>query len=285
MSVCSTSSVCWKQHVSLKHNRVQGRRISLAHKSSSKQSRICCTASEPTAVSSKPSRFPGVRPDLVPSKHIVLSMEVDVDALIAKAAFPIPPEDLVQLTKAFIKAQTDQDADKWFSEDFLFVAPVVGPFNKKTFTEALSSFELLASFPDFTSNFHDFRVDPFQPNRVFFTTKFTGTNTGKVLGLFDATGKAVESAPEAQSVTFNERGEVTKYTIGYVLDKQVGNTGGLGGVFGIFHAIGYGLPFPEGQPWQPSPVYGFFLEINKRADSPLIKQVRDFVKSFGLGSK
>jgi hypothetical protein len=103
-------------------------------------------------------------------------MEVDVDALIAKAAFPIPPEDLIQLTKAFIKAQADQDADKWFSEDFLFVAPVVGPFNKKTFTEALSSFELLASFPDFTSNFHDFRVDPFQPNRVFFTTKFTGEN-------------------------------------------------------------------------------------------------------------
>jgi hypothetical protein len=29
-------------------------------------------------------------------------------------------------------------------------------------------------------------------------------------------------------------------TGGYVIDKQVGNTGGLGGVFGILHAINKG---------------------------------------------
>lgn len=27
-----------------------------------------------------------------------------------------------------------------------------------------------------------------------------------------------------------------KFTIGYVLDKETGNTGGLGGVFGLFYA-------------------------------------------------
>ena len=30
-----------------------------------------------------------------------------------------------------------------------------------------------------------------------------------------------------------------------MVDKNIGNTGGLGGVFGIFYALGYGLPFPE----------------------------------------
>ena len=39
--------------------------------------------------------------------------------------------------------------------------------------------------------------------------------------------------------------ECTQLTVGYVMDKQLGNTGGLGGVYGILYAIGYGLPFPR----------------------------------------
>ena len=39
---------------------------------------------------------------------------------------------------------------------------------------------------------------------------------------------------------FNDNGECTQLTVGYVMDKQLGNTGGLGGVYGILYAIGYG---------------------------------------------
>jgi hypothetical protein len=39
---------------------------------------------------------------------------------------------------------------------------------------------------------------------------------------------------------FNDDGECTQLTVGYVMDKQLGNTGGLGGVYGILYAIGYG---------------------------------------------
>lgn len=61
------------------------------------------------------------------------------------------------------------------------------------------------------------------------------------------------------SVTFNEAGLVTKYTIGYVMDREVGNTGGLGGVYGILYAINPNLlQFPEAQPWTPSPQYQIF---------------------------
>ena len=52
--------------------------------------------------------------------------------------------------------------------------------------------------------------------------------------------------PQANSLTFNEEGKVTQLTIGYVLDRRVGNTGGLGGAFGIFYGVGLALPFPEG---------------------------------------
>merc|ERR1719451_140785 len=75
--------------------------------------------------------------------------------------------------------------------------------------------------------------------------------------------KAIESPVQAHSVTFNEKGEVTKFTIGYVLDKETGNTGGLGGVFGLFYAIGYALPFPEAQPYSPSPFYGALMSANR----------------------
>ena len=54
------------------------------------------------------------------------------------------------------------------------------------------------------------------------------------------------------SLKFNEHGKVVLYTGGYVMDKTIGNTGGIGGVFGILYAIGKPLPFPEGHPYRKS---------------------------------
>jgi hypothetical protein len=34
--------------------------------------------------------------------------------------------------------------------------------------------------------------------------------------------------------------------------QRLGNTGGLGGAFGLLHAIGVDFPYPEGKPWQSS---------------------------------
>ena len=34
--------------------------------------------------------------------------------------------------------------------------------------------------------------------------------------------------------------------------QRVGNTGGLGGAFGLMWALGSPLPAPEGRPWSPS---------------------------------
>ena len=81
--------------------------------------------------------------------------------------------------------------------------------------------------------------------------RYIGTNDGPVLGR-PATGRRVDSPVQAHSVTFNEKGEVTKFTIGYVLDKETGNTGGLGGAFGYFWGTGNPLPFPECQPFKGS---------------------------------
>merc|ERR1712031_121028 len=188
--------------------------------------------------------------------------ELDTDAQMQKAPFPIPPETLIGLAKAYIASQEAEDGVDWFSSDFRFVAPVVGPFDKDTFVTSLKGFDLRTVFPDLSANNHHFRVDPFEPNRVWWSVKYTGKNTGEVFGQ-PATGRSVDSPIQAQSATFNEKGEITKFTIGYVLDKETGNTGGLGGVFGLLYAIGKGLPFPEAQPYQPSIIYGTAMKGNK----------------------
>jgi hypothetical protein len=70
---------------------------------------------------------------------------------------------------------------------------------------------------------------------------------------------------QALSFTFNEKGLLKLFTGGYVIDRHMGNTGGLGGVFGIMHAIGKTLPFPDAQPVSVSMRYKFFLSLDQVA--------------------
>lgn len=46
--------------------------------------------------------------------------------------------------------------------------------------------------------------------------------------------------------------QVEDFTMGYVMDRRLGNTGGLGGAFGLLYAIGCPFPYPEGRPWSSS---------------------------------
>ena len=120
------------------------------------------------------------------------------------------------------------------------------------------------------------------------------------IGTLKATNKKVESPPQSCSMCFNDNGECTQLTVGYVMDKQLGNTGGLGGVYGILYAIGYGeflfifiwairltscfvltrtgLPFPEAQPWEKSFQYSAFTTF-----SGLTQELQKFVKGLSGG--
>lgn len=223
---------------------------------------------------------------LRPFEEVKLEGVLDEEQASArKDAFPLSEEELINLTKQFLNVQfggafKSNPKQLTFMDvaapDFQFVAPVVGPLSREAFSEAFGSFKLGEAFPDGEPNYYNFHQDPFQPNRIFFATKFIGTNTGTIAGLLPPTNKRVESPPQVQSCTFNSKGEVTKYTIGYVMDKEVGNTGGLGGAYGIFYAIGYGLPFPEGQPWTPSPGY-FLLTRGGGAVTGLLDNLRKLV--------
>lgn len=194
--------------------------------------------------------------------------EADEAALLAKSTFPIPPDDLIRKCKDVIIAQAGiQNADTFdesiYADDFRFCAPFVGGptpasaddplpgLDKAAYLNALRGFDLLTAFPDMNNRYHRFYVDPFEPNRVWFQTRCYATHTGELLGK-PATGKKLELPPQSFSMLFNEQGQVTVFNVGYVVDRTVGNTGGLGGAFGFFWATGNALPFPECEPFKGS---------------------------------
>jgi hypothetical protein len=49
------------------------------------------------------------------------------------------------------------------------------------------------------------------------------------------------------------------------MDRTVGNTGGLGGVFALFYGVGAPLPFPEARPFSPSWPYALFQKFGALA--------------------
>lgn len=133
---------------------------------------------------------------------------------------------------------------------------------KAEFVKAISSVDIVTGFPDFTGEFYGFSVDPLEGDRVWYTARGRGTNTGPLPPFAaEATGRSLVNPPQACSLTFDASGFVTKYTIGYVMDRDVGNTGGLGGLYGIMYAIGKPLPFPEAQPWKISWQYNLFQKL------------------------
>ena len=68
----------------------------------------------------------------------------------------------------------------------------------------------------------------------------------------EPSGKELQLPPQSFSMIFDEQGLVRELTVGYVVDRRVGNTGGLGGAFGFFYGVGKPLPFPECQPYKRS---------------------------------
>jgi len=189
--------------------------------------------------------------------------EIDAKATLAKSDFPIPPEELVLTCKAFMASGFGSKDGTLIADDFLFCPPVVMPLNKDDFLRIFGSFKLTDALPDLCENAWNFHVDPMEPNRVWWLSRNVGTHTGHLpFGPgFAPTGKKIVWPVQANSMLFNERKQCYQLTVGYSCDKQVGNTGGLGAVFGLLHAIGHTLPILEGKPWQPSPVYRLLTRV------------------------
>lgn len=164
---------------------------------------------------------------------------------------------LKELATILICNELGGDDPTLLSDDFQFLFPVVGPLTKTQFVEAFSQFKVRQAFPTSSANFYNFKIDPLEPNRIWMMSRGAYEHLGTLNfgpSKFAATKKRICLPPQCFSMSFNAEGKCYKLTGGYNVDRSVGvETEGLGGMFGIVHALGLmKLPFPEGRPWKRS---------------------------------
>lgn len=166
--------------------------------------------------------------------------------------FPISAERLIELAKkVYIDLEVGRKDPSILADNFRFEFPII-KLDKQKFLDVVKTFDFKAGMPDFEPNPYDWRVDKYEPNRVWFTIRNTGTHTGtlKVFKYkFKPTGNKIQGAPECYSLVFNEDGKVNSITGGYVMDNRVGNSNKLGGLYGTFAAIGVPVPCPQPGTW------------------------------------
>merc|ERR1719428_1416626 len=187
---------------------------------------------------------------------------VDEEALFLASDFPIKPEDLIARAKEVLTAGIGtKDDGACLAEGFEFCAPVVGPLPKEEYLKALGNFKLEESF-DLNAQYHLFRVDPTQTNRVWFHTRTLGKHVADSTVFGKATNKDIINPPQCMHLDFTADGLVKEFGF-YTVDRRQGNTGGLGGAFAFFYGVGRSLPFPEMHPYKPSKRYRLFQLIGK----------------------
>lgn len=180
-------------------------------------------------------------------------------------------EKLKELATNLICHELGGDDPSLLAEDFQFVFPVVGPLTKAQFVEAFTEFKVREAFPKSMGNFYNISVDPLEPNRVWMLSRGAIEHLGTLCfgpSKFPPTNKRINLPPQCFSMSFDQDGKCYKITGGYNVDRSVGDTEGLGGMFGIVHGLGLmKLPFTEGRPWKRSLLWeAFALRVPQVVD-------------------
>lgn len=159
---------------------------------------------------------------------------------------PFPPTVMIQLAKGVLITKMAYDDPSLLSEDFEYITPFAGPIRKGAFLKSYAVEELSGYYP----NFRNFRVDPYEPTRVWIDLQPTSQ---------DYVGH-----PQCMSLTFDDDGYCTRVTSSAVLDPSIGNAGGLGGPEGLKYARGIPSAAVSARP-----LPRVFGRIRKRVFSPL----------------
>lgn len=140
----------------------------------------------------------------------------------------------------------------YYSDDYIFRGPIVGPTNRKDLVQTNTWFELDKAFPDLDRQPFGFAIDPENPFRCLFFERWKATHTGdlKIQGLpvGPATGARSESPVMPFSITFNPDGKVMYECLTTAVDRFEGNTKGKVAVFGLLETSGVPLDNNIGNP-------------------------------------
>jgi hypothetical protein len=117
---------------------------------------------------------------------------------------PFPETVMIQLVKGILSTNLAADDTSLLAKDFSFVTPSVGPIAKDKFVESYAAQELGGYVPEQSH----FRVDPYDPYRVWVDVKVVGPG--------------LEAPPQAFSFTFDDEGFCVRITAGAVMDPSIG---------------------------------------------------------------
>jgi len=119
-------------------------------------------------------------------------------------------DDLIFKARIFLAYEAGRLKADMLTDDFVFVSPIVGPFGKEAYLNALGGLFFQDAFPGANSDNHHFRVDPFDPYRVLFTQRGRGP-------------QARETEPQSCSLRFDKerRGKVNQMTVGYTMFENI----------------------------------------------------------------
>ena len=136
---------------------------------------------------------------------------VDEEALFLASDFPIKPDDMIARAKEVLTLGIGtKDEGACLAEGFEFCAPVVGPLPKEEYLAALADFKLEESF-DLNAQYHLFRVDPTQTNRVWFHTRTLGKHVNDSPRFGPASGKEIINPPQCMHLDFTADGLVKEF--------------------------------------------------------------------------
>jgi len=173
----------------------------------------------------------------------------------------LPEPVLIAIAKEIVAGKLGYDTPDLLASDFQFSGPLEGPLTKSSYLEAGNRRGLLYSaVPDVCYNAYNFVTDNFNPEKVWFMVRATGTMTATLVKDMERnisvlpTGLKAECPPELCSLSINSQGLCYRLTAGYVVDPSQGNTDGLGGIEGIYEGIGAPLPI-----WETRSVTGMHL--------------------------
>ncbi|VEU33828.1 unnamed protein product [Pseudo-nitzschia multistriata] len=150
---------------------------------------------------------------------------------------------------AFLAFRLRDIPEDYYSEDYVFRGPVVGPINRRDLVETNAAFLLNEAFPDLQRNPFGHCIDPENPFRVLYFDRWKGTNTGELKMFFlPPTNKKSISPVTPFSVTFAPDGKVIYETVTTAVDRFEGNTKGKVAVFGLLETAGIPLDNSIGNP-------------------------------------
>lgn len=134
---------------------------------------------------------------------------------------------------------------EFFSEDYVFRGPIVGPINRKELVQVNTRFGLEVAFPDLDRQAFGFCVDPENPFRVLYFERWTATHTGdwSIPGLppLPATGRISTSPVFPFSVVWTPEGKIIYEHLATAVDRFEGTTKGKVAVFGLLETAGLSI--------------------------------------------